>query len=199
MFSRSPFSAFRYPYHSMFRTFKYRHFYSHPKAFSFLKNFYFGKHFLSTIYSQERASNRCNIRLKCSETNSQLKNEIQSEPAERIKFSFVAASGEEIEVEGEIGKTILSVAQDYDVGVDGACEGQLACTTCHVYVDENYEQVFPEADKMEEDMLDIAHFLKPNSRLSCQLFVSKEIEGAKFKLPPGTANFYVDGKKPAKH
>ncbi|KFM70869.1 Adrenodoxin-like protein, mitochondrial, partial [Stegodyphus mimosarum] len=83
----------------------------------------------------------------------------------RIKFSFVTASGEEIEVEGEIGKTILSVAQDYDVGVDGACEGQLACTTCHVYVDENYEEVFPEPDKMEEDMLDIAHFLKPNSRL----------------------------------
>lgn len=58
----------------------------------------------------------------------------------------------------------------YGIEIEGACDASCACSTCHVYVDEKYISKLPEASEAEEDMLDMAPLLKPNSRLSCQIF-----------------------------
>ena len=81
----------------------------------------------------------------------------------------------------------------------GACEASLACSTCHVYVEEDYYENLSEAVEAEEDMLDMAPFLKPNSRLGCQIILNKSLEGMRLQLPPITRNFYVDGHKPQPH
>ena len=87
----------------------------------------------------------------------------------------------------------------YDIEVEGACEASLACCTCHVYVDEEYFDKLPEPKEEEEDMLDLAPVLKPNSRLSCQIILNKDLEGITVTLPRITRNFYVDGHKPEPH
>ncbi|GLH07448.1 Adrenodoxin-like protein, mitochondrial [Gryllus bimaculatus] len=81
----------------------------------------------------------------------------------------------------------------------GACEASLACTTCHVYVKQEYFDKLPEADEVEDDLLDLAPFLKPTSRLGCQIILKKEYEGMEVTLPQATRNFYVDGHKPEPH
>ena len=81
----------------------------------------------------------------------------------------------------------------------GACEASLACTTCHVYVLDDYLEKLPTPEEKEEDLLDMAPFLKENSRLGCQIVLTKELNGIKVKLPQATRNFYVDGHKPKPH
>lgn len=83
--------------------------------------------------------------------------------------------------------------------MEGACEASLACTTCHVYVLGDYLDKLPEADEKEEDLLDMAPYLKENSRLGCQIILKKELEGLKLQLPKATRNFYVDGHTPKPH
>lgn len=81
----------------------------------------------------------------------------------------------------------------------GACEASLACTTCHVYVDPRYADTLPRPVEREDDLLDMAPFLQENSRLSCQIVLSKELDGMVLTLPRATRNFYVDGHKPKPH
>ncbi|XP_043845146.1 ferredoxin-2, mitochondrial isoform X2 [Dromiciops gliroides] len=81
----------------------------------------------------------------------------------------------------------------------GACEASLACSTCHVYVSEEHLAVLPPPDEREDDMLDMAPQLQENSRLGCQIILTKELEGAQFTLPKITRNFYVDGHVPKPH
>lgn len=87
----------------------------------------------------------------------------------------------------------------YNIEIEGACEGSCACSTCHVYVDEQYVDKLPEPSEEEEDMLDMAPALKTNSRLSCQIRLTKEMDGMTLTLPPLTRNFYVDGHTPQSH
>ena len=70
-------------------------------------------------------------------------------------------------IEGKVGDNVMYLAQRHEVEVEGACEASLACTTCHVYVES--EHPLPPATTLEEDLLDLAPFLKENSRLSCQI------------------------------
>ncbi|GFQ95820.1 adrenodoxin-like protein 1, mitochondrial [Trichonephila clavata] len=91
------------------------------------------------------------------------------EKDENVKISFVILkTGEKVDVEGVVGQSVLQVAVENAIGMHGACEGNLRCTTCHVYVDEKTFEIFPEADEKENDLLDVAQFLKENSRLGCQ-------------------------------
>lgn len=83
--------------------------------------------------------------------------------------------------------------------MEGACEASLACTTCHVYVHQNYGDKLPTPDEKEDDLLDMAPFLKENSRLGCQIILTKELEGLELELPKATRNFYVDGHVPKPH
>lgn len=87
----------------------------------------------------------------------------------------------------------------YGVEIEGACEASLACSTCHVYVDEQFLDKLPDAKEQEEDMLDMAPVLRPNSRLSCQIILTKELDNITLTLPQITRNFYVDGHVPEPH
>ncbi|KAG7206326.1 hypothetical protein KM043_003700 [Ampulex compressa] len=92
-----------------------------------------------------------------------------------------------------------SEADIYGVEMEGACEASLACTTCHVYVHYDFLDKLPLAEEKEEDLLDLAPFLKENSRLGCQIILTKELDGIELELPQATRNFYVDGHTPAPH
>ncbi|KAK2087336.1 Ferredoxin-2, mitochondrial [Saguinus oedipus] len=81
----------------------------------------------------------------------------------------------------------------------GACEASLACSTCHVYVSEDHLDLLPPPEEREDDMLDMAPLLQENSRLGCQIVLTRELEGAEFTLPKITRNFYVDGHVPKPH
>jgi len=113
--------------------------------------------------------------------------------------TFIDKSGRSIDVRGKVGDNVLYLAHRFDVEMEGACEASLACTTCHCYVLDDYLDKLPFADEKEDDLLDMAPFLKENSRLGCQIILTKELEGLKLELPKATRNFYVDGHKPKPH
>ncbi|CAD7082175.1 unnamed protein product [Hermetia illucens] len=118
---------------------------------------------------------------------------------EVVNITFVDKDGKRIPVRGKIGDNVLYLAHRFGVDMEGACEASLACTTCHVYVKDGYQDKIPEADEKEEDLLDMAPFLRENSRLGCQIILTKELEGLELELPKATRNFYVDGHKPKPH
>lgn len=94
---------------------------------------------------------------------------------------------------------MLYLAHRYGIEVEGACEASLACSTCHVYVREDFLEKLPEPEEKEDDMLDMAPFLQENSRLGCQIILNKDLEGLEVTLPKATRNFYVDGHVPQPH
>ncbi len=105
-----------------------------------------------------------------------------------VKITFITNDGEK-EIEAQEGLSILEIAHQNNIDLEGACEGSLACSTCHVIVeDSEYFKKLPEAEEAEEDMLDLAFGLTPTSRLGCQLMVTKDIEGIKLRLPTATRN-----------
>ncbi|KAK6632173.1 Adrenodoxin, mitochondrial [Polyplax serrata] len=116
-----------------------------------------------------------------------------------VNITYVDKDGKETQVKGKIGDNVMYLAHRHNIEMEGACEASLACTTCHVYVLDNYLEKLPVAEEKEEDLLDMAPFLKENSRLGCQIILTKELDGIKVKLPQGTRNFYVDGHKPKPH
>ena len=89
------------------------------------------------------------------------------------------------------GISLLEVAHQNDIDLEGACEGSLACSTCHVIVDEkDYAKLTP-ATEDEEDMLDLAFGLTQTSRLGCQIMMTDALDGLTVKLPAGTRNMQV--------
>ncbi|KAG2393553.1 hypothetical protein C9374_007084 [Naegleria lovaniensis] len=98
-------------------------------------------------------------------------------------------------VKAPIGEHLLAVAHANDIDLEGACEASLACSTCHVYIQDEYFDKCGEPEEEEEDMLDLAYGLAHNSRLGCQVFVTKELEGMTVTLPKATRNMQVDKKK----
>lgn len=88
----------------------------------------------------------------------------------------------------------MSAAQAAGITIEGACDGNCACSTCHVYIDEKYFDKIEPATEQEEDMLDLALFVKPNSRLSCQIAMTADLNGLEFKLPSATRNYYISKK-----
>ncbi|EFC47363.1 ferredoxin [Naegleria gruberi] len=97
-------------------------------------------------------------------------------------------------VKAPIGENILAVAHANDIDLEGACEASLACSTCHVYIQDEFFEKMPEPEEEEEDMLDLAYGLAHNSRLGCQVIVSKDMEGMTVTLPRATRNMQVDKK-----
>jgi 2Fe-2S ferredoxin len=109
------------------------------------------------------------------------------------KMTFVSPDGKtRKEVEAPIGLSVLEIAHRNDIDLEGACEGSLACSTCHVIVDpEWYDQLY-EPSEEEEDMLDLAFGLTHTSRLGCQIRMSEELDGLTVTLPAATRNMMVD-------
>ncbi len=100
-----------------------------------------------------------------------------------VYMTFVGEDGDETNVEAEVGKNLLEVAHENDVELEGACGGDLACSTCHVIVPEEYYKILPEKQEEEEDMLDLAWGLTETSRLGCQIIVGPHLSGMRITLP----------------
>ena len=104
------------------------------------------------------------------------------------KMIFVERDGTRREVEAPIGLSVLEVAHRNGVDIEGACEGSLACSTCHVIVDPEWYELLKTATEDEEDMLDLAFGLTQTSRLGCQIIMSEELDGLTVTLPAATRN-----------
>ena len=104
------------------------------------------------------------------------------------KIHFITPDGETTTIDAPIGLSILEVAHQNDVDLEGACEGSLACSTCHIIVDEAWYDLLPPASEDEEDMLDLAFGLTGTSRLGCQIVLSQELDGLTVRLPKATRN-----------
>lgn len=100
------------------------------------------------------------------------------------RILFIAPDGTHYPVEAASGSSVMENAIRNDVpGIDADCGGACACATCHVYVDEGFLDRLPPVEAMEEDMLDFALDVRPNSRLSCQIRVSDAIDGLTLTVP----------------
>eukprot|EP00729_Bicosta_minor_P013668 gene13668-34954_t len=104
-----------------------------------------------------------------------------------------------IPIAGKVGDNVLYLAHVHDIELEGACEASVACSTCHVYVDQESYNKLNYAEEEEEDMLDLASLLRVNSRLGCQITLTKELEGMELEIPAVSRNFYVDGHVPQPH
>jgi 2Fe-2S ferredoxin len=104
------------------------------------------------------------------------------------KMTFIERDGSRREVEAPLGLSVLEIAHKHDVDIEGACEGSLACSTCHVIVDGAWFEKLKGPTEDEEDMLDLAFDLQETSRLGCQLIMTDELDGLVVKLPAGTRN-----------
>jgi ferredoxin, 2Fe-2S len=100
------------------------------------------------------------------------------------KITYIDAGGVARTVDGELGSTVMETAIKNGVpGIEAECGGACACSTCHVYIDEAWREKTGEPSPMEEDMLDFAFEVKPNSRLSCQIKVTEALDGLVVTTP----------------
>ena len=104
------------------------------------------------------------------------------------KMVFVERDGSRREVEAPLGLSVLEIAHRHGVDLEGACEGSLACSTCHVVVDGEWFAKLVKPTEDEEDMLDLAFDLQETSRLGCQIVMTAALDGLVVKLPAGTRN-----------
>jgi 2Fe-2S ferredoxin len=108
------------------------------------------------------------------------------------KLVFIEPDGTHKEVDAPLGLSVLEIAHRNNVDIEGACEGSLACSTCHVIVDQNWYAKLPESSEDEEDMLDLAFDLTATSRLGCQLVITEELDGLTVSLPSDTRNMLLE-------
>jgi ferredoxin, 2Fe-2S len=104
------------------------------------------------------------------------------------KMTFIDRSGTRHEVDAPIGLSVLEIAHRNNIDIEGACEGSLACSTCHVIVDAEWYDLLKDATEDEEDMLDLAFGLTRTSRLGCQIVITEELDGLTVTLPAATRN-----------
>jgi 2Fe-2S ferredoxin len=103
-------------------------------------------------------------------------------------MTFIERDGSRREVDAPLGLSVLEIAHRHKVDIEGACEGSLACSTCHVIVDPEWYDLLKEATEDEEDMLDLAFGLTQTSRLGCQIIITEELDGLTVRLPSATRN-----------
>ncbi|UVO53855.1 2Fe-2S iron-sulfur cluster-binding protein [Sphingomonas sp. SUN039] len=106
-----------------------------------------------------------------------------------IRVRFVSADGTRTtEAEAPPGMTLLDLAQNKDQPLEGTCEGQMACSTCHVIVDAADFARLPRASDDEEDMLDLAAGVSRTSRLACQIILDDGLDGLTVRMPGESRN-----------
>ena len=105
-----------------------------------------------------------------------------------VIVKFVRPSGGTVEVQGQIEQSILEIAHANDFDIEGACEGSMACSTCHVIVEDSWAAKLPEPSEEEQDMLDLTYGLTRTSRLGCQIRLTQSLDGLTLGLPSGTHN-----------
>ncbi len=104
------------------------------------------------------------------------------------KMTFIERDGTHRDVDAPVGLSVLEIAHKHDVDIEGACEGSLACSTCHVIVAATWFTKLEGPTEDEEDMLDLAFGLTQTSRLGCQIVMTPELDGLVVKLPSATRN-----------
>lgn len=107
------------------------------------------------------------------------------------RMTFIGSAGTTHDVEAPVGHSLLQIAWDNGLDVEGACEGAMACSTCHVIVDAEWFSRLDAPTEDEEDMLDLAPGLKATSRLGCQIIVTEAMDGLKVQLPGSTRNLML--------
>lgn len=104
------------------------------------------------------------------------------------KMTFILKDGERREVDAPLGLSVMEIARQNGIDIEGACGGSLACSTCHVIVDEEWFDQLDEATEDEEDLLDLAFGVAKTSRLGCQIRITEDLDGLVVSLPGGTKN-----------
>ena len=99
------------------------------------------------------------------------------------KIIFYKEKGIRTEIEGQPGQTLLEVAREHDIDIEGTCEGNLSCATCHLIIDKDWFSKLPTPTEDEADMLDLVNGLTVNSRLGCQIKVTDDLDGLIVFLP----------------
>lgn len=99
------------------------------------------------------------------------------------KLIFIQTNGDENSIEAENGLSVMEVARDNDIGIEGTCGGSISCCTCHVIIDPEWFSIVGKPNPDEEDMLDLAVGLKPTSRLGCQIEITDELNGLRINVP----------------
>ncbi|HEY8874768.1 MAG TPA: ferredoxin family 2Fe-2S iron-sulfur cluster binding protein [Stellaceae bacterium] len=107
------------------------------------------------------------------------------------RMVFIERDGTRREVDAPLGLSVLEIAHKNRIDIEGACEGSLACSTCHVVVDPEWYELLKEASEDEEDMLDLAFGLTATSRLGCQIIITEELDGLVVRLPTSTRNLLL--------
>lgn len=106
-----------------------------------------------------------------------------------IKVTFISADGDQEQIiEAKEGDCLLDVAQAAGQPLEGTCEGQMACSTCHVIIDKEWFDKLPRASEDEEDMLDLASGARRTSRLSCQITLTAKLDGMVVSIPSESRN-----------
>ncbi|XP_078156774.1 uncharacterized protein LOC144552660 [Carex rostrata] len=146
----------------------------------------------------KRSISRCRDQNRCFNpmtiiffsTGTTTSDEVQSDgnqSNETISVTFVDKDGEEKHIKVPIGMSMLEAAHENDIELEGACEGSLACSTCHVIVmDVDYYNKLEDPTDEENDMLDLAFGLTETSRLGCQVIAIPELDGLRLALPAAT-------------
>jgi len=100
-----------------------------------------------------------------------------------VKVTFINAHDQRIPAEAAVGTRLLEVGQNAGMSLEGTCEGQMACSTCHVIVAAEWFDLLSPASEDEEDMLDLAAGVTRTSRLSCQIVLSDALDGLEVRVP----------------
>lgn len=113
--------------------------------------------------------------------------EVKLQP-DAVSMTFLDRDGDKKTVSAKQGDSLLDVAKNNDIDLEGACEGTLSCSTCHLIFDPDEHAMLDltPADDEELDMLDLAYGLTPTSRLGCQIEVTEKFEGITLKVPEAT-------------
>ena len=98
-------------------------------------------------------------------------------------INFKLRNGELKKIDAEDGLTLMEVARDNDLGIEGTCGGSISCCTCHIVIEKDWFSKVGPANPDEEDMLDLAVDLQPTSRLGCQIEVTPELDGLIVYIP----------------
>ena len=108
------------------------------------------------------------------------------------RMVFIEPDGTRREVEAPLGHSLLQIAWDNNIDIEGACEGAMACSTCHVIVAPEWYERLEAPSEDEEDMLDLAFGLTPTSRLGCQIIITEALDGLTVNLPSQTRNMLLE-------
>jgi ferredoxin, 2Fe-2S len=107
-------------------------------------------------------------------------------------MTFIVRGDVRKEVDAPAGFSVLDIAHRHGVDIEGACEGQMACSTCHVVVEPEWFDRLPAPGEEEQDMLDLAFGLTRTSRLGCQVVMTEALDGLVVRLPESTRNLLLE-------